>query len=173
MGGGVCEDLKWLVMYWYPSNMLLPGASKRVHPPITSWSVFLRFDHDPAVKPARFFTRHLSRDEAVRKARIAFGIEVHKKSLACLGVMTFAVRSLFHRLTYTHLSTRERRAYRMSAEGVTFYPITRDHGDVAGYRQRKVALITGITGQDGSYLYVSTDHRLFKASAPYDGGCEC
>ncbi|KAG8845284.1 hypothetical protein FRB96_002573 [Tulasnella sp. 330] len=40
----------------------------------------------------------------------------------------------------------------MSTEIATFHPITRDHGDVATYRQRKVALITGITGQDGSYL---------------------
>jgi len=33
-----------------------------------------------------------------------------------------------------------------------FHPITADHGDIAEYRKRKVALITGITGQDGSYL---------------------
>ncbi|KAG8904866.1 hypothetical protein FRB99_001033 [Tulasnella sp. 403] len=41
----------------------------------------------------------------------------------------------------------------MSTDQVpTFHPITADHGDVAEYRKRKVALITGITGQDGSYL---------------------
>ena len=36
-----------------------------------------------------------------------------------------------------------------------FHPITQDHGDIAEYRKRNVALITGITGQDGSYLLVS------------------
>lgn len=33
-----------------------------------------------------------------------------------------------------------------------FHPITTDHGDINEYRKRKVALLTGITGQDGSYL---------------------
>lgn len=33
-----------------------------------------------------------------------------------------------------------------------FHPITADHGDINEYRKRKVALLTGITGQDGSYL---------------------
>jgi len=41
----------------------------------------------------------------------------------------------------------------MSDEQVpVFHPITAGHGDVAAYRARKVALLTGITGQDGSYL---------------------
>ncbi|KAG8953032.1 GDP-mannose 4,6 dehydratase 2 [Tulasnella sp. 419] len=33
-----------------------------------------------------------------------------------------------------------------------FHPITADHGDIKEYRKRKVALLTGVTGQDGSYL---------------------
>jgi len=41
----------------------------------------------------------------------------------------------------------------MPTEGLPiFHPLNTDHGDIKSYRARKVALITGITGQDGSYL---------------------
>ena len=41
----------------------------------------------------------------------------------------------------------------MSNENIAvFHPLAADYGDVAEYRKRKVALLSGITGQDGSYL---------------------
>lgn len=49
----------------------------------------------------------------------------------------------------------------MSDNVPVFHPITADHGSVEEYRKRKVALITGITGQDGSYLYVAHSIRAF------------
>lgn len=48
----------------------------------------------------------------------------------------------------------------MSVETPAFHPLTLDHGDIGAYRQRKIALITGITGQDGSYLYVPSHSHI-------------